>query len=474
MIAYNRFRGVPCGASAYLVDTVLRQQWGFRGLVVSDCWAVSDFYEPGRHGYSPDAAHAVAEALHNGVDLECGSSYKYIPDAVRDSLLSKSDVDRSLVRLLAARIRLGELDGKDPWSGLDSALVEGPEHRALSRRMARESLVLLQNRGGLLPLDAGAKVALLGPNADDREMMWGNYNGVPRRTVTLLDALREKDPGLMYIPACSHLELLEPCDDILRRLEGVQTVIFAGGISPRLEGEEMHTDAPGFLGGDRTSIELPQAQRELLTMLHAAGKKVVLINFSGSAVGLVPETESCDAILQAWYPGQEGGGAITDVLFGDCAPSGRLPVTFYRSVDQLPDYEDYAMTGRTYRYFEGEPLFPFGYGLGYTTFEYGDARVRRYEIVIPVTNTGSSDGTEVVQLYVRRPDDPSGPRLSLRGFRRVNVPAGKTVKVHIGLRDDTFLGWSEEDQDMVPMDGRWELLYGGSSASLKSCEINIR
>jgi beta-glucosidase len=252
--------------------------------------------------------------------------------------------------------------------------------------------------------------------------------------------------------------------NVLYELQDVDIVIFAGGISPEFEGEEMPVQVPGFSGGDRTSIELPGVQRELIEALHNDGKKVVLVNFSGSAVGLVPESENCDAILQAWYPGQMGGTAIADVLFGKANPSGKLPLTFYRSVDQLPHFENYDMEGHTYRYFRGEPLFPFGHGLSYTTFEYGKASVKGGKLVIPVKNTGSVAGDEVVQLYVRRPDDPAGPIKTLRGFQRVTVAPGKTVNVEIPLTEETFLWWDEAAQDMTPLHGEYELMYGGSSA----------
>ena len=471
MVAYNSFRGVPCAANTFLIDTILRGEWGYQGLVTSDCWAVRDFYAPGCHDYSEDAAHAVAAAVKAGTDTECGDSYLYLQEAVTAGLLDEADVDRSLVRLLAARDRLGELDGDQrPWEKLDDACVEGPEHRALSLMMAHESLVLLQNSDGILPLAPDARIALAGPNADDREMLWGNYNAIPDHTVTLADALRTRIPGLRTLPGCELIATEDDFDEaaLLRQLEGIDIVVFAGGISPRVEGEEMPVELPGFRGGDRTDIELPAIQRRLLRCLHEAGKKVILVNFSGSAMGLEPETETCDAILQAWYPGQEGGAAIADVLFGDVNPSGKLPVTFYRNTAQLPDFEDYAMKGRTYRYFTGDPLFAFGYGLSYTTFAIGKATVRGRRLVIPVTNTGSRDGVEVVQLYVRRPDDPEGPAKTLRGFQRVNVPAGRTVKVTFRLDDDTFLYWSPEAGDLVPLKGEWELLYGNRSDALQA------
>ena len=465
MIAYNRFRGEPCGASNYLVNTILRGEWGYKGIVLSDCWAIADFYEEGRHGFSPDGPHAAAAAVHNGTDLNCGDTYRFIPEAVRQGLLDEKDVDRSLERLLAARIRLGELDGNiEPWSGLPDELVEGDEHRALSLKMAEESIVLLQNKDDILPLDPKARIALVGPNADDREMLWGNYNPVPEHSVTLLDALKERVENLVYYKGC---ELVG--DDIsAERLDEYDVVVFAGGISPKLEGEEMDVPLPGFKGGDRESIELPEVQRHLLQALHYAGKKVVLVNFSGSAMGLEPETQSCDAILQAWYPGQEGGTAIANVLFGDVAPSGKLPVTFYKNVEQLPDFEDYAMKGRTYRFFEGEPLFPFGFGLSYTTFAYGKAQVKGDQLVLEVSNIGPVDADEVVQLYVRRPADTEGPRKTLRAYKRVHVPSGQSVEVSLPLTEETFLWWDEARQRMVPQKGEWELLYGGNSRDLNT------
>ena len=514
MTAYNRFRGDPCAASKYLVQDILRGEWGYKGIVVSDCWAIPNFYQKGEHEIVATDVEAAALAVANGLDVECGSTFAKIPEAVAAGLLDEADLDRNLLRVLTERFRLGEMDGESPWDGLDASIVEGPEHRALALDMAHESMVLLRNNG-ILPLKGNEKIALIGPNADDAEMQWGNYNPVPKTTVTLLNAMQARVPGLVAFRGCGILDtqfMPEPkgrfagvldmtdeqleavaqqyaigIDDIkeyahdererrnaflpaldeaavLKQLEGVDVVVFAGGISPRLEGEEMPVQVPGFSGGDRTDIELPDVQRRLLKALHEAGKKVILVNFSGSAIGLVPEQETCDAILQAWYPGQEGGTAIVDLLFGDVNPSGKLPVTFYQNVAQLPEVEDYNMEGHTYRYFRGEPLYPFGYGLSYTTFACGEAKVKGKKIIIPVTNTGSRAGTEVVQLYVRKPDDTAGPIKTLRAFRRVTVPAGQTVEVTIPLDKETFIWWSEKDQDMVPVHGNYELLYGSSSA----------
>lgn len=488
MTAYNRFNGEPCAASGRLVKEILRGEWGYKGMIVSDCWAVDDFFEEGRHNYVESAAAAAAQAIKTGVDVECGEAYRHIPDAIELGLLTEADLDVCLKRSFMARYQLGEMDGISSWDHLGDEIVESEEHRAVSRQIAQETMVLLQNRGGILPLAKTEKIALIGPNADDAEMMWGNYNPVPKSTVTLLAAMKEVNPEIVSFRACGVLgsdllgdkqkmisESFLPALDVpavLAKLEGINTVVFAGGISPRLEGEEMSVKVPGFDGGDRTDIELPAVQRQLLKALHDAGKKVVLVNFSGSAMGLVPEMESCDAILQAWYPGQEGGYAVTDVLYGDVAPSGKLPVTFYKSVDQLPDFENYHMEGHTYRYFRGEVAFPFGFGLSYTTFSYGKASVKGNVLSFKLKNTGKCDATEVVQLYVSRPDDAlCGPVKTLRGFQRVFVPAGKTVEVSFLLKDEVFLWWNPLVQNMEPLKGEYKIQYGGSSASEDLCEV---
>ena len=491
MTAYNRVDGVPAGASDRLINEILRGEWNYQGIITSDCWAVPDFYVPGRHDYCQDAATAAALAVKTGMDTECGESFAYLPEAVERGLITEAEIDVNLRRLLLARFRLGEMDGVSLWDHLPDDIVEGEEHKALALKMAYETMTLLQNNG-VLPLKAESRIAVVGPNADDEDMMWGNYNPIPKETITLLEAVREYDPDVKYIRGCGilgfehcpqpdpdassadyverHQKLVsnfQPAldlKDVLYQLQDVDIVIFAGGISPEFEGEEMPVHVPGFSGGDRTDIELPMVQRELIEALHDDGKKVIFVNFSGSAIGLVPESQNCDAILQAWYPGQMGGTAIADVLFGKVNPSGKLPLTFYRSVDQLPHFENYDMEGHTYRYFRGEPLFPFGHGLSYTTFEYGEASVRNGSLVVPVKNTGSVAGDEVVQLYVRKPDDPAGPIKTLRGFQRVTVSPGQTVNVEIPLTDDTFNWWDETTRNVNPLRGDYELLYGGSSA----------
>lgn len=479
MCAYNRFEGSPCCNSDRLLMQILRDEWGYEGLVVSDCGAIYDFFEEGRHGTHKDKADASSAAVLSGTDLECGDAYKSLADAVRQGKIKEEDLDRSVARLLKARFELGEMDETTPWDTISDSVVNCRIHQVLALRMARESMTLLQNKNSLLPLKAGMTVALVGPNANDSVMQWGNYNGFPSHTVTLLEALRKRLPEeqLIYVPGALYvegfvpkykkeeMEQTKPLDaaSLLKQVDHADVVIFAGGISPLLEGEEMKVNVQGFKGGDRTDIELPAIQRQLLKALKAAGKKVVFVNFSGSAVGLEPETQTCDAILQAWYPGEAGGTAVADVLYGDYNPAGRLPVTFYKNVGQLPDYEDYSMKGRTYRYFEGTPLFPFGHGLSYTTFAYGKAEVKDGCLLVPVTNTGSMDGDEVVQLYLNRPDDANGPRKTLRAFKRVHIPAGATRTVSLPLTEETFNWWDTATNTVHPLKGSYKLLYGGSS-----------
>ena len=620
MCAYQRLDDDPCCGSNRLLQQILRDEWGFQYLVVSDCGAVSDFHV--NHKSSSDAVHGSAKAVIAGTDVECGFDYAYksIPEAVRRGLLTEAEVDKHVLRLLEGRFDLGEMD--DPslveWSKIPYSAMDSKEHRQIALDMARQTLVLLQNNGGVLPLRKNAeKIAVIGPNADDKPMMWGNYNGTPNHTISILDGIKGKQKKLAYFPGCDltydkvmdclmasqcaiggkkglrgtfwnntemdgkpvttqyyttplavttagmhnfapgvkiedfsakyetvftpkesgeyvvnvegcgHFELyingekkfvehtwrttpvrtaiqaekgktynIEvrfqfvktwganmkiniakelPIDyqKAIAQLDGIDKVIFCGGISAALEGEEMPVNIDGFKGGDRTSIELPKVQRDFLKALKAAGKTVIFVCCSGSAIALEPETQSCDAILQVWYAGQEGGTAIADALFGDYNPSGKLPVTFYKNDSQLPDYEDYSMKGRTYRYFN-DALFPFGFGLSYTTFEVGEATMQGKEsITIPVTNTGHRDGTEIVQIYIRDLSDKEGPLKSLRGFQRVDVKAGQTATATIALDKKSFEFWDAETNTMRIKPGQYEILYGTSSLDKDLKEITV-
>ena len=483
MFAYNRFEGTPCGASKRLLQEILRDEWGYDGIILSDCWAVSDFTGEKYHNWSKSRVEAVAAAIDAGMELECGALTHLAPQAVKDGILDEAKLDQAVTRLLTVRYALGEMDFDSPWDRIPESVLCSEEHRLQSLDIARKSLVLLKN-DGILPLSKDANVALVGPNAADSVMMWGNYEGVPVRTVTLLDALKERIPDLKYLRGCPHVSELDSVatdiPSVVAGLEGVDIVIFAGGISPRLEGEEMGVTIPGFLGGDRTSIELPAIQKQLVKALAEAGKKVIFVNFSGSTIALADEDKVCSAIVQAWYPGQEGGTAVSDLLFGEFNPSGKLPLTFYADDSQVKEFTDYDMDGRTYRYFRGTPLYPFGHGLSYTSFKYGRPKVKTLEdgskaLVVKVRNKGRRDGDEIVQLYVSRPDDAEGPVKALRGMKRVSLKAREAVKVTIPLDGETFTWWDPEAGRMEYRHGEYVLRVGGSSAdkSLKKVKTVI-
>ena len=455
MCAYNAFDGKPCCGSDKLLTQLLRGKWGYKGLVVSDCGAVDDFYsEHGHQTFPGDPVSATANAVRTGTDLECGDSYYHLVEGVKQGRISEEEINVSLRRLLTARFRLGEMDDDSlvSWNSIPVGKLACPEHHAKAVEMCRESIVLLQN-DGILPLAEGTEVMVAGPNAADASYPLGNYEGTPAHVTTALEGISAR---------------YKVCED-------ADIVFYVGGINPRLEGEEMDVKVEGFLGGDRTSLELPRDQREEIAALAAAGKKVIFVCMSGSAMGLVPESEVCSAIVEAWYGGEAAGEGLADVLCGAYNPAGRLPVTFYRSVDDLPDFSDYDMEGRTYRYFKGEPLWAFGHGLSYTTFKYKKARynAKKGEIVIKVRNKGKRDGDEVVQVYVGKEEDAEGPVYALRGFKRVNIPAGKTVKVTIPLDDMAFTTFDPESGEMTATPGHFTVNYGGSSArsALKTLKV---
>ena len=625
MCAYQRLDDDPCCGNSRLLQQILRDEWGFEYLVVSDCGAVSDFYN--NHKSSSDAVHGSAKAVIAGTDVECGFNYAYksIPDAVRKGLLSEAEVDKHVKRLLEGRFDLGEMDSPSlvEWSKIPYSVMDCDAHRQLALDMARQSIVLLQNKGNILPLSKNKEtIAVIGPNIDDEPLMWGNYNGTPNHTVTILDGIKAKQKKLVYDPGCDKtddkvLDCLMPSNCkidgkpglkgtfwnntkmegnpvttqyyltpvavttagmhnfapgvqiedfsalyetvftpdesgeyvvnvesvsdfevlvdgerkvkhhtwrttptrtiinaeagksyrievrfahvktwgasmkiniakesvidynrfIAEKLGKIDKVVFVGGISAGLEGEEMPVNIDGFKGGDRTHIELPKVQRDFLKALKAAGKKVIYVNCSGSAIALLPESESCDAIVQAWYAGQEGGTAVADVLFGDYNPGGKLPVTFYKNSGQLPDYEDYSMKGRTYRYFS-DPLFAFGYGESYTTFNIGEGKISKHgkdlRLSVPVSNTGKRDGSETVQVYIRDLSDTEGPLKSLRGFQRLEVKAGQTVTAVLTLNAESFEFFDPETNTVHEKEGEFEILYGTSSrdADLKRITVS--
>jgi beta-glucosidase len=508
MCAYHRFDGEPCCGNSRLLNDILRKEWGFKGLVTSDCWAINDFFNPSNHGTSKTKEDAVATAVIAGTDVECGGTYRSLTDAVAQGKITEEKINESLLRLLKARFELGDFDSEDlvPWKKIGEEVIASKEHHQIALDAARRSIVLLQNKQDILPLAKTTKVAVIGPNANDSVMMWGNYNGFPRHTVTILEGIKQKGNVIGYMKACDLVENMgrQPRrnnegpardyghddalqiktddatkttnEDILNCVKDADIVVFVGGISPRLEGEEMRVTLPGFRGGDRTSIELPQMQRDVLKLLHDAGKKVVFVNCSGSAMALVPETTTCDAIVQAWYGGEAGGEALADVLYGDYNPTGRLPITFYRSTDQLPDYESYEMKGRTYRYLKEAPLWYFGYGLSYTTVRYGAPTYNNNVVSVSLTNTGKRSTEEVVQVYLNKQGDTDGPRATLRAYQRVVVPAGATVKAEIPLPRNSFEWWNPNTNTMNVTAGQYNVMVGSSSnpADLQTISVNLK
>lgn len=473
MCAYNRYEGDPCCGSDRLLVNILREGWNYQHVVVSDCGAIDDFYKEGRHETHPDSASASSAAVRSGTDLECGRSYKSLIEAVNKGLIAESELDLSLKRLLKARFELGDFDPDSlvPWTRIPMSVVNCEAHQQLALEMARKSLVLLKNDKNVLPLPKKADgLLVMGPNADNESMQWGNYNGTPYNTITILQGLETAVGSKLLFIRTPHVvaeEMVQATiDSLMASLPACDKVLFVGGISPKLEGEQMRVNLPGFKGGDRTSIELPTVQRALVNALARAGKQIVFINCSGSAMGLSEEANTCDAILQAWYPGEKGGQAVAEVLFGDYNPSGRLPLTFYAGDHQLPDYEDYSMKGRTYRFLEEEPLYPFGHGLSYTSFAYSKPKVKKgtKTLSVRVTNTGKRSGEEIVQLYVQR-TAPQARAKALRGFQRVNLKPGESKIVRFSL-DDSTLAFFDSNQGIVStLPGSYLLEAGGSSAS---------
>jgi len=624
MCAYNRVHGDPACASERLLRDILRGEWGFAGYVVSDCWAITDIHE--RHQVAKDEVEAAARSLEAGTDLACGPEYRSLVEAVRRGLVTEAAVDTALARLLRVRFRLGLLDPPAGEAVTDSSsVVDSDEHRALAREAAVRSIVLLKNDRGVLPLGAAVRrIAVIGPNADDVEVLLGNYNGTPGAPVTPLAGIREAGarrgvdvryargadlapgiPSLVQLPASAvrdlraryfgnqtfdgvafterpesvlahqwwreapvpglpadsfsvrwtgtlvppatgryalgiraiggarlwlddsvvvefsdrHVVLTqwgwrdlragEPrrltveyfdrradasvelvwappapagalLDQAVAAARGADVAVLLLGLSPRLEGEEMPVEVPGFAGGDRISLGLPEPQERLLRAVSATGRPVVLVLLSGSALAVPWAATHVPAILQAWYPGQAAGQALADVLFGDVSPAGRLPITIYRSADDLPPFADYDMSGRTYRYFRGTPLFPFGHGLSYSRFQYRDLRVpaqvragEQVELSVEVENVGSMAADEVIQVYVSpvRPPPPEGRRgegvkTTLAGFRRLSLGPGERMRVAFVL-DDRVLTRTDSTGRRPAEPGRFTISVGGKQPGFR-------
>ncbi len=616
MCAYQRFEGRPCCTSDRLLIDILRNKWGYDGLVVTDCDAINNFFNRGQHETHKDPLSATVDAVLNGTDLECGKVMMNLTDGLKQGLIKESDLDLHLRRTLMGRVELGMFDPADrlPWANLGESVISSETFDALATQAARESMVLLENKGAVLPLSKGLKtLAVIGPNADDIELLNGNYGGTPTKAHqhSLLEGIRNAVPAtkIIYHKACElndeyttvhHLQDFndgkgvkvefwnnkelsgEPartayyqelnfstfgawgfaeginndslsvrisgrydatftgpmkytlttdngyvlrvngqvveeskggggrrgfgfgrrvdykefpvekgksydveieyrrgngqfamlrgdiCErrladftDLARECSQADAIIIIGGISARMEGE----------GGDKADIELPRVQQMLLSAMHETGRPVIFVNCSGSAIAFGSVEGKYDALLQAWYPGQGGARALADVLFGDYCPGGKLPVTFYRSTADLPDFMDYSMKNRTYRYFTGQPQYAFGYGLSYTTFALGKAKLSaksmkkngKVTVTVPVTNTGKREGTETVQVYVKRLNDPGAPIKALKGFQKLSLKPGETKKATITLDGEAFEYYDEKIDELSTMTGSYQILCGTSS-----------
>jgi beta-glucosidase len=494
MGAYNRIYGTPSCGSTLLLSNLLRGQWGFKGHVVSDCGAIQDFFYG--HGFSPTIEAAAAIAVRTGCDLCCGTEYRQLAEAVRDNLLKESELDTAVGRMLEARFRLGMFDPPAlvPYSKIPATDYDTPANDALALRMARESVVLLKN-DGLLPLDRTKirKIAVLGFNGIYTNTLLGNYEGEPSHPVTFaagIATLLGTNVEVLAAPGCplaiqlgvenpaAYASALEAAR--LKALEMAQTadaIIYVGGICADLEREFFNTPYDGFSHGDRTRIELPAVQTELLKALRTMGKPLVFVNCSGGAMAMPWEAEHISAIVQAWYPGQEGGRAVAEILFGDVNPSGRLPVTFYHATADLPSFLDYSMANRTYRYFKGQAMFAFGHGLSYTQFKYDAAQLDRTQVntndtlhvKLEVANTGARDGDEVVQVYFRHVKSAAAqPLQTLCGFQRVPVTAKQTAHVDIAVPLKEFRYWDTARKQYVVEAGDYEILVGAASDDIRA------
>ena len=630
MCAYQRFEGKPCCTSDRLLIDILRNKWGYDGIVLTDCDAINNFFNRGQHETHKDGLSASVDAVLNGTDLECGKVFMSLTEGLKKGLIKEADLDGHLRKTLMGRFELGMFDPAEmlPWANIPASNISSEEHDILATQAARESMVLLENKG-VLPLSKSIKtLAVIGPNADDVELLNGNYGGTPTKEHqhSLLSGIKAAVPGanIIYRKACElndefitvpHLQefndgkgmkvefwndrntnfenpvksgyytelnfstfgawgfaegvtndnlavrisgqykatftgemkytistdngyvlkvngqvveenkgggrrgfgfggrrgaeyksfnvekgntydfvieyrrgngnfamlrgdicerKLADFTDLANELKVADAIIIIGGISARMEGE----------GGDKADIELPKVQQLLVQAMHKTGKPVIFVNCSGSAIAFGSVEGEYDALLQAWYPGQGGAKALAEVIFGDYNPGGKLPVTFYRSTADLPDFMDYSMKNRTYRYFTGVPQYAFGYGLSYTTFNVGQGKLSaksmkkdgKVSVTVPVTNTGKREGTETVQVYVKRLDDAGAPIKALKGFQKLSLKPGETKKAEIVLDGEAFEYYNENIDELSVMPGRYKILYGTSSLDkdLKSFDFTVK
>lgn len=485
MGAYNRTNGEPCCGSRTLLKDILRDEWGFKGHVVSDCWAIKDFH--GGHGVTSGPVESVSLAVANGCDLNCGNLFIYVKEAVEKGMIPEERVDEALVHLFTTRMKLGLFDekGKTPYDDIPYTAVDSKEMQELNLRAAEKCVVLLKNEGGLLPLDKTKikTIGVIGPNADNRKALIGNYEGTASRYFTISEGIQEyvgEDVRVLVSEGC-HLykgsisNLSKGRDrrsEIKAICEASDVVVMCLGLDAGLEGEE-GDQGNQYASGDKPDLNLPGKQQEILEVAYNSGKPVVLVLLSGSALAVNWADEHIPAIIQGWYPGAQGGRAIARVLFGDKNPEGRMPVTFYRTLEELPEFTDYSMAGRTYRYMKNEALYPFGYGLSYTEFTYSAVAVSsdvigENGIVLKatLTNTGDREGTETVQAYVKA-DREGTPNAQLKGIKKVTLRPGESKEVSFELPLKAFALYDEQAVNRVEA-GRYLVSIGGTQPESRS------
>ncbi len=489
MSAYNSLNGVPCSADSFLLEDLLREQWGFEGYVVSDCDAIRDIYNTRAHHYVDTPEEAAAIAVKAGCNLCCGGDYNALVRAVQKGLVSEKEIDEALYHTLWTRFRLGMFDPPQrvPYTKYTIEDNDTPEHGKVALEVARQSLVLLKN-DGILPLDRSKykRIAVIGPNGDCKSMLEGNYHGSASHPISILDGIKQSAGSGIEVTfalgspnttnrrtaAWSQQDNVtnRPLDELkveaLEHVEKADLIVYAGGITPAQEGE----------GFDRSSIELPECQQTLIKALYETGKPIVMVHCSGSAMALLWESEHLPAILQAWYPGQSGGQAVAEVLFGDVNPSGHLPLTFYRATADLPDFTDYSFNNRTYRYFKGKPLYAFGHGLSYTQFEYSNGKLASKtigtdgtaKVTFTIKNAGKYDGDDVAQVYYRHIDSRvPQPKLALCGFTRVHVRQGESKTVTVEVPAKRLRYWDTGTRQYVVEPGKYEILVAAASDDIR-------
>ncbi len=476
MCAYNRLYGKPCCSDAFLLNDILRNKWGFKGFVATDCGAVYDFYM--FHKTAKDSVEAVAQAIKAGADNQCYGYTKAVIPAIKQGLLKESELDTAVARLLRAKFKLGVFDATNPYASIPYSVVNNEAHQAQALTMARESIVLLKNNG-VLPLKQELKrIAVIGPNANDAEVLLGNYNGTPKHIVTPLEGLQKAFPTttIQYAKGCAVIDTpgydrKAAYAEALAIAAKSEVIVFVGGISPRLEGEDLKVKVPGFLGGDKTDLNLPTVQTDLLKELKKLGKPIVLVLLNGSALSINWENDNIDAIVESWYGGERGGQAIGDVLSGRYNPAGRLPITFYKSITDIPAFDNYNMEGKTYRFVTKPVLYPFGFGLSFTSFSYANLKLSSafltkredLKVSLTVSNTGKYDGDEVVQLYIKQ-EGNQFPLKELKGFKRLHFKQGEKKVVNFELTYTDIQHYVASIDDLGTIKGKVQLMIGPSSA----------